>query len=149
MPATSPFRVNDRRPGRRRLRRRGRRGFTLLEIIVVVTIIAMLATLVAPRLLRNIGTSKHKIAQAEVASIAQQVNLWILDNGFSRLPDDFDLETLTEGDSATLAAKDLNDPWDRPYILNNPGEENIDFDIVSYGGDGEPGGEGEDEDIVN
>ena len=149
MPATSPFRVHDRRPGRRRLRRRGRRGFTLLEIIVVVTIIAMLATLVAPRLLSNIGRSKQKIAQAEVASIAQQVNLWILDSGFSRLPDDFDLETLTEGDSATLAAKDLNDPWDRPYLLNNPGEENIDFDIVSYGGDGEPGGEGEDEDIVN
>ncbi len=149
MPATSPFGVNDRRHGRHRFRRRGRRGFTLLEIIVVVTIIAMLATLVAPRLLSKIGTSKQKITQAEVASIAQQVNLWILDNGFSRLPDDFDLETLTEGDSATLSAKDLNDPWDKPYILINPGEENPDFDIVSYGGDGEPGGEGEDEDIVN
>ena len=145
MPATSPFGINDLRHGRRRVRR----GFTLLEIIVVVTIIAMLATLVAPRLLSKIGTSKQKITQAEVASIAQQVNLWMLDNGFTRLPDNFDLETLTEGDSATLSAKDLNDPWDKPYILINPGEENPDFDIVSYGADGEPGGEGEDGDIVN
>jgi general secretion pathway protein G len=126
-----------------------RRAFTLLEIIVVVTIIALLATLVAPRLLQNIGKSKQGIAKAEVASIAQQVSLWMADNGHSRLPGDFDLEILTEGDDAYLRAKDLLDPWDRPYQLISPGEENPDFDIVSYGANGEPGGDGEDADVVN
>ena len=131
------------------VRRSARRAFTLLEIIVVVTIIALLATLVAPRLLGKIGQSKVKIAQTEVASIAQQVNLWMADNGFSRLPDDFELEQLAEGPDATLRLKDLNDPWERPYVLVNPGERNPDFDIVSYGANGEPGGEGEDVDVYN
>ena len=126
-----------------------RRGFTLLEIIVVVTIIALLATLVAPRLLQNIGKSKVSVAQAEVASIAQQVKLWMAENGFSSLPSDFSLEDLTVGDSAVLATKHLLDPWDRPYLLVSPGEENPDFDVVSYGNDGQPGGEGENADVVN
>ena len=120
-----------------------------MEIIVVVTIIALLATLIAPRLLKYLGQSKQKVAQAEVASIAQQVQLWMLDNGLSRLQDDFDLEQLTEGDDPSLRAKDLIDPWEHSYVLINPGEENLDFDIVSYGADGQSGGEREDADIVN
>ena len=127
---------------------RARRAFTLIEIIVVVTIIALLATLIAPRLLKNIGKSKQKVAQAEAASIAQQVQLWMLDNGYSRLPDDFELEQLTEGDDASLRVKDLLDPWEHNYVVINPGEENPDFDIVSYGADGQPDGEGEDADIT-
>ncbi|MCP3905954.1 MAG: prepilin-type N-terminal cleavage/methylation domain-containing protein [Planctomycetes bacterium] len=134
---------------RRQLRRRAHRAFTLLEIIVVVTIIALLATLVAPKLLGKIGQSKQKIAMAEVASIYQQVNLWMADNSFSRLPDDFELELLAEGPDATLRDKDLDDPWNRRYVLINPGERNNDFDIASYGADGEPGGEGEDADVYN
>ena len=130
-------------------RRQVRRAFTLMEIIVVVTIIALLATLIAPRLLKNIGKSKQKVAQSEVASIAQQVQLWMLDNGQSRLGEDFELVQLTEGDDPSLRAKDLIDPWENSYVLINPGEENLDFDIVSYGADGQSGGEGEDADIVN
>jgi general secretion pathway protein G len=130
-------------------RRDGRRAFTLLEVIVVVTIIALLATLVAPRVLSNIGRSKQKIAETEVNSIAQQVQLYMADNGLSRLPDDFDLLELTQGTNPYLREKDLYDPWDRIYVLRNPGEENPDFDIWSYGADGEPGGEGEDNDVVN
>ena len=133
----------------RRTGRTLRRGFTLLEVIVVVTIIALLATLVAPRLLGNIGKAKGKIATTEVASIAQQVRLWMADNGESRLPEDFELEWLTEGNDPYLVPEDLLDPWDNPYVLINPGEVNLDFDIVSYGGDGQSGGEGESEDIIS
>ena len=137
---------SDSNPGRRHLRR----AFTLLEVIVVVTIIALLATLVAPRLLKNIGRSKISVAKAEVASLAQQVSLWMADNGHGRRPpDDFDLEALAEGDDPYLRVKDLLDPWENPYIIVNPGEENPDFDIVSHGADGQPGGDGDDADIVN
>ncbi len=129
-------------------RRRG--GFTLLEVIVVVTIIALLAAIVAPKLLSNIGRSKQKVATAEVKSLAQQVQLWMADNGASRLPDDFELDLLLSGDDPYLAKQDdLLDPWDNPYILIVPGEENPDFDIKSYGADGQPDGTGEDADVVN
>ena len=127
-----------------------RRGFTLLEVIVVVTIIALLAAIVAPKLLGNIGKSKQKVANAEVASIAQQVNIWMADNGVSRLSDDFELEMLLEGDDPYLGkADDLLDPWDNPYVIEIPGEVNREFDIVSYGADGQPDGTGEDADVVN
>ena len=133
------------RPRRRLLRR----GFTLIEIIVVVTIIALLAALVAPRLIGQIGKTKQKIAKSEAASIAQQVKLWMADEGMSTLPDDFDLFMLTEGNDPLLESKHLLDPWDRPYLIVVPGEVNRDFDILTYGANGEPGGEGEDEDVTN
>jgi general secretion pathway protein G len=134
----------------RQRRKHTRRAFTLLEIVVVVTIIALLATLVAPNLLSQIGKSKQRIAQAEVNSIAQQVKLWMVDNGYSQLPDDFDIIMLTETNPPLMREKDLYDPWERRYILVNPGEANpAEFDIWSYGNDGERGGEGEDADVVN
>ena len=133
----------------RQTRRALRRGFTLLEIIVVVTIIALIATLVVPKLFSRVGKARQDISQAEVASIAQQVSLWMLDNGVSRLPDDFDLEQLAEGDDPYLDPDDLLDPWNQPYMIVYPGEQNSDFDVMSFGSDGEPGGEGEDADVVN
>ena len=129
--------------------RAARRGFTLLEIIVVVTIIALLATLVAPRLLGNIGRAKTRIAQSEAASIAQQVNIWMADNGTDRLPDDFELEMLTEGENQYLRPKDLTDPWDNPYQVIIPGVDGGEFSIMSLGADGEQGGEGDNADIYN
>ena len=130
--------------------RRARRAFTLLEVIVVVTIIALLAALVAPRLLGRVGQAKQNIAMAEVSEIAKLVNLYLLDNDLSRVPDDFDLDLLAEGEDPYLAAKELFDPWDNPYIIRTGIDaENPDFDIVSYGADGQPGGEGDEADIVN
>jgi general secretion pathway protein G len=129
---------------------RARRAFTLLEIIVVVTIIALLATMVAPRVWRNIGTSKQRVAQAGATEIAKQVRLYCLDNGMSKPPADFDLQVLLTGADPYLdKTSDLTDPWDKPYIIVIPGERNRDFDIVSYGADGIAGGEGEDADVVN
>lgn len=134
---------------RRPVRRIARRGFTLLEIIVVVTIIGLLAAVVAPKLLGNIGKAKTSIAKREVSQIAQEIQIWMADQGMSRLPDDFDLMILAEGDNRTLNPEDLIDPWEQQYIVLIPGEKNPDFDVISYGADGEPGGEGEDQDIVS
>jgi len=147
--ASSASRARSRRTVRRPARRLARRGFTLLEIIVVVTIIGLLAAVVAPKLLGNIAKAKTSIAQREVSQIAQEIQIWMADQGMSRLPDDFDLIILAEGDNRTLNPEDLMDPWDQQYIVLIPGEKNPDFDVISYGADGEPGGEGEDQDIVS
>ncbi len=131
-------------------RRRRRRGFSLLEVIVAVLIVAMLAALVVPRVLENIGRSKERIAKAEVNTLANQVRLYMADNGISRLDDDFRLERLLDPPRPYLnSAADLEDPWGNPYDILIPGQVNIDFDIVSYGANGAPGGEGEDADIFN
>jgi general secretion pathway protein G len=134
------------RPNRRASSAR-RAGFTLLEIVVVVVIIALLAALVAPRVFDNIGRSKVRIARSEVASIAQQVQIYMVDHDLSRLPNNFTLDALVA--DGRLRAKDIVDPWQNPYEIIIPGNENPGFDIVSYGADGEPGGEGEDADIVH
>lgn len=137
--------------------RLARRGFTLLEIIVVVMIIAVLATLIAPRLLGRVGTAKQTAAQAKAATIAKTVNLYILDMGLSAPNDDFDLEVLllTSDDGGgpqgpyLERASDLIDPWGNPFeILLPPGTINHSFDIISWGEDGEQGGEGASEDIT-
>ena len=78
----------------KKYRHLNRRGFTLLEIIVVVMIIAVLATLIAPRLLGRVGTAKRTAAIAKAATIAKTVNLYTLDMGLSSPGDDFDLEVL-------------------------------------------------------
>lgn len=124
-----------------------RRAFTLLEIIVVVTIIALLATMVAPKLLQNIWKAKQRVARAEVASIQQQLALYLADNGLTKPSEDLELSVLTTGPEAKLKPDDLKDPWGRDYILAVPGDSGQDFDIISYGADGQPGGEGEDKDV--
>jgi general secretion pathway protein G len=117
--------------------------------MVVVTIIALLAAIVAPRLLSSVDKAKVRAAQTEVRKLYEQVNLWMLDNNYGSLPDDFTMSMLAEGPDRVIDADDLLDPWEREYSLVNPGEHNPDFDIVSYGADGEPGGEGYNADIYN
>lgn len=125
-----------------------RRAFTLVEVIVIVTIIALLASVVGPKLYQQIGKSKVKIARQGVASIHNQVEVWLADNEYSMLPDDFELELLSEGPDATLSGKDLLDPWGYPYQLidhEGPGG----FAIMSFGEFSEEGGEDTAEDILS
>ncbi|NBX24923.1 MAG: prepilin-type N-terminal cleavage/methylation domain-containing protein [Planctomycetes bacterium] len=133
-----------------RHRRRRHRGFTLLEVIIAVTIVALLATLVAPNVMRFLGIAKERKAQADVNSLAQQVRLYLTEKGMTRPGDDFDLELLCQGDNPILTnVNALNDPWGHRYVIMVPPSVNTDFDVVSYGADGQPGGEGENKDIIN
>jgi|TARA_B100000959_G_scaffold266421_1_gene308826 general secretion pathway protein G len=128
-----------------------RRGFTLIEIIVVVMIITVLATLIAPKLLGRVGSAKQAAAQAKAATIAKLVNLYTLDMGLSAPKNDFDLDILLlspdEGGGPSgpylERADDLVDPWGNPFVIElPPGTVNASFDIICFGEDGEPGGEG-------
>ncbi len=129
---------------------RQRRAFTLLEVIVAVTIVAILAAVIAPRVGRFIGQANDKKARVEAASLANQVRAYLVEAGLSKIPEDFELEVLTEGDDPYLTSKtDLLDPWKNAYVILVPGRVNFDFDVMSYGSDGQPGGEGDAKDIVN
>ncbi len=127
--------------------RRRRRAFTLMEMIVVVTIIALLATVIVPRLWQHVGTASVSAAKAEVNAIASQVATYLIDTGGAALNDDFDLSLLLlapddgGGPHGPYLQKrdDLVDPWENDYILRVPGEVNYDFDVVSMGPDGELG----------
>jgi general secretion pathway protein G len=132
----------------RRSARRSRRAFSLVELIVAVTIMAILAALVVPRVSQWIGFTKSKTARADAETISNQVRMYMTAKGLSVLPDDFSLVELTEGDTALLNKNQLTDPWGNQYQIKTRGEVNLDFDVYSFGADGQSGGEGENADIV-
>lgn len=132
-----------------RRRHATRRAFTLIEIVVVVTIIALLAALIVPRIWQRVGQAKTTVAKQKATEIAKQLQLYLVDNSFSAVPEDLDLNVLATGTNPYLKQKDLLDPWERQYQLIVPGQVNPDFDVVSFGLDGQPGGEGENADIYN
>jgi general secretion pathway protein G len=143
-------------PNRRAARRLARRGFTLVEMIVVVTIIAILAGIIVPRLWDRVGGARASAAKSEASTIASQLKLYLIDSGVSSVPDGFDLSVLRlkpddgGGPNGPYLEKDedLIDPWNNPYILRVPGIVNSSFDVVSNGEDGQPGGEGNNADIT-
>lgn len=131
-------------------RRYQRRAFSLIEVIVAVTIIALLAALIAPRFVGFLRKSTQRTAQIEVAALHKQVELYMIEND-GILPNDFELIELTQGDDPFLNSEDdLIDPWGNWYYCeaDNP-VQNIDFDIISWGADGQAGGEGDDADIIS
>jgi general secretion pathway protein G len=132
----------------RRTRRPVRRAFSLVELIVAVTIMAILAALVVPRVTQWIGFTKSKTARADAETISNQVRMYMTAKGLSTLPGDFELVELSEGEGALLNKNQLSDPWGNPYQIRVPGEINLDFDVYSFGADGQSGGEGDAADVV-
>jgi type II secretory pathway pseudopilin PulG len=74
--------------------------------------------------------------------------MYMTAKGLSTLPGDFELVELSEGEGALLNKNQLSDPWGNPYQIRVPGEINLDFDVYSFGADGQSGGEGENADII-
>ena len=138
-----------------RLAPRASRGFTLIEVMVVVAILAILAAIIVPRIMGRPEEAKRIKAQIDIKSIEEALNLYKLDNGVYPTTEQ-GLEALVKKpDTAPLALKwkdggylsrTPQDPWGRPYRYLSPGEHG-DFDVYSFGADGEPGGEGKDADV--
>jgi general secretion pathway protein G len=129
-------------------------GFTLLELLVVMVIIGLLVGYVGPRYFAQIGKSEIKAARAQIDAFEKSVELFRFDTG--HFP-------TTEQGLAALYVKPANepkwhgpylkkepplDPWGNPYVYRAPGQRG-DFDVLSLGKDGQPGGEGEAADISN
>jgi general secretion pathway protein G len=131
-----------------------RAGFTLLELLVVMVIIGLLAGYVAPRYFSQVGKSEIKVAQAQIVAFEKALDTYRLDIG--RYPS-------TEQGLNALMQRPQNepkwngpylqkaiplDPWGKPYQYKSPGERG-EFDIWSFGKDGQPGGTGENADVTN
>jgi general secretion pathway protein G len=129
-------------------------GFTLLELLVVVVIIGLLAGFVAPRYFGQVGKSEVNVARAQLDALEKALDQYRLDIG--RYPDsELGLKALVQkpANEPKWAGPYLRkevplDPWSRPYIYKIPGEKG-EFDLLTYGKDGQPGGTGENADLTN
>ncbi|PTB29908.1 type II secretion system protein GspG [Paraburkholderia caribensis] len=130
------------------------RGFTLLELLVVMVIIGLLAGLVAPRYFEQLGKSNTKIARAQIESLGKALDQFRLDVGAYPTTEQGLQALMTRPQDAThwsgpyLQKAVPPDPWDRPYQYRAPGEHS-DYDLYSYGKDGQPGGSGENSDVTS
>lgn len=128
-------------------------GFTLIELLIVITILGLLALLVAPKMLGRVGPAKQKAALAQIELFGTALDTFRLDVG--RYPTTSEgLEALrinpgVDNWNGPYLPKEIPlDPWGNPYMYTSPGAHG-DYDIVSYGADKSPGGEGESQDIVS
>ncbi|WMN61217.1 type II secretion system major pseudopilin GspG [Pseudoalteromonas xiamenensis] len=124
-------------------------GFSLIEMMIVLIIIGLLGSIVAPKLFSKVSSSKKKTALAQMQMVETAIDTYRLDMG--NVP--AKLEQLVSGsapgwDGPYLPKAVPLDPWGKPYIYSVPGENGKAFSIMTYGLDGEKGGEGENEDIV-
>src|SRR6201994_5169877 len=137
-----------------RRRRRAQAGFTLVEILVVITIIGLIMALVGPRVLNYLGESKSKAAKIQIESFSSALDLYYLDLG--RYPSSNEgLAALTRGNNAPgwngpylRGGVVPNDPWGHGYVYRAPGQR-APYDIVSLGSDGQEGGTGVAADIAS
>ncbi len=137
----------------RSTRRSMARGFTLIELMVVVVIIGVLAALIVPNVLDRADDARSTAAKTDITNIMQALKLYRLDN--QRYPtSEQGLQALVAkptsgpipGNWKLYLEKLNNDPWGRPYQYLNPGIKS-EIDVMSFGADGQSGGEGKDADI--
>ncbi|MBI5179343.1 MAG: type II secretion system major pseudopilin GspG [Nitrospinae bacterium] len=135
--------------------RKNERGFTLIEIMVVVVILALLAGIIIPKIVSRPEEARRAKAAIQIKEMEAALSLFKIDNGFYPSTEQGLEALVTKPASGEIPKhwkedgylkKAPKDPWDREYVYLSPGEHG-DFDLISYGPDGEEGGEGRNADI--
>lgn len=129
-------------------------GFTLLELLVVIVIIGLLAAYVGPKYFAQLGKSEVTVAKAQIGSFEKALDTFRLDVGRYPTTEEGLNALLTKPPTAVkwngpyLQKQVPQDPWNHPYVYRSPGSKG-EYDLLSYGRDGQPGGSGDDADITN
>ena len=121
---------------------------TLIEVLAVVVILGLLAATLTVGLSGKFGKARHEIARTQLGQLAGAVELFQMEQ--QRLPSAGDgLQVLTSPADASYYVEPgkLQDPWGKPYLYVVPGPGGQPFEIITYGADGQPGGEGENADL--
>ena len=135
------------------------RGFTLIELMVVIIILGILAMYVGPKILGRPEEAKQVKAKMDIASMETALKLYKLDNGIFPTTEQGLQALVEQPESGTIPKKWREggylekgrvpkDPWGNDFVYLSPGLQG-DFDIISYGADGVPGGEGPNKDVNN
>jgi general secretion pathway protein G len=137
---------------------RRRDAFTLIEVLVVIVVIAILASIVAPSLFRNVGDARLATARTQIETLGTALDAYRLDNGvypssaqgLGALWERPTVDVPGNWKSPYLRKAVPKDPWGHDYVYLAPGRINPQsYDLLSYGADGRAGGEGENADIVS
>lgn len=135
-----------------------KRGFTLIELLVVISVVAILAAVVTPLVFRNVGDAKQAAARTQIAIFELALDAYRLDNDF--YPSTAQgLAALVSRPEGAPAARNWRgpylkrgvplDPWERAYLYRSPSQDGsgTEYDLLSLGRDGSPGGGGDDADV--
>ena len=138
---------------------RGSRGFTLIELMVVIVILGILAGLIIPRIMGRPDEARQAKARIMIEGIETALKLYRLDNGFYPTTEQ-GLRALVEASTVQPVPRNWReggylekgkvpkDPWGNDFAYLCPGSHG-EFDLLSYGADGQPGGDGKNKDITN
>lgn len=135
-------------------KKRSQRGFTLLELLVVLVVLGLLAGIVAPKYFSQLGRSEAKVARAQIEGLSKALDLYRLEVGhYPNTEQGLQALVTAPSDEARwsgpyLQKKVPQDPWGRNYIYRQPGE-NGEYDLLSMGKDGQPGGDGENAEVTS
>jgi general secretion pathway protein G len=138
-----------------RRKRNSEAGITLIEMLVVVTIIALFAALVAPRMMGKADAARKTSAHAQINSFMTALGAYKLDTGtFPSTEQGLNALRVKPENAAQWGGPYLPqdiplDPWGHPYLYKYPGDHGDEPDVISLGSDGAPGGEGNNADIVS
>ena len=134
-------------------KRNMRKAFTLVELLVVIVIIALLSSLVAPKLFSKLDNAKVKTAYTQMQMLSTALDTFRLDVGrYPTTQEGLEVLWLKESDikdwnGPYLPKKIKGDSWDNPYNYKYPGSDKNDYDLFSYGADGKEGGSDDSADI--